>query len=52
LNRHDPGRAKPLLDEAGYRYIDGDGFWENPDGTALKFEIQVVNGWSDWVQAV
>ena len=52
LNRYDPERAMALLDEAGYRDIDADGFRENPDGTPLKFEIQVVNGWSDWVQAV
>lgn len=52
LNRYDPGRARTLLEQAGYRDIDGDGFRENPDGSALKFDIQVVNGWSDWVQAV
>ncbi len=52
LARYDPERARALLDEAGYVDTDGDGFRENPDGSALKFEIQVVNGWSDWVQAV
>ena len=52
LGQYDPARAKALLDEAGYKDLDADGFRENPDGTPLKFEIQVVNGWSDWVQAV
>ena len=52
LNQFNPDKAKALLDVAGYKDANGDGFRENLDGTALKFEIMVVNGWSDWVQSV
>lgn len=52
LASYDPEAAAKLLDEAGYVDTDGDGFRENPDGTAIEFDIEVVNGWTDWVQAV
>lgn len=44
--------AKALLAEAGYKDADGDGFIENPDGSAIKFDIIVPNGWTDWVNSV
>lgn len=48
---YDPDAAIALLDEAGYVDIDGDGFRETPDGAPIDFGIQVVNGWTDWVQS-
>ena len=41
-----------LLEEAGFKDVNGDGFVENPDGTEINFDIHVVNGWTDWVQTV
>lgn len=52
LAEYNPEEASRLLDEAGFKDIDGDGFLENPDGSPINFEIQVVNGWTDWVQTV
>ena len=52
LAEYNPDRAQKILGEAGYVDGDGDGFLENPDGSPIEFEIQVVNGWTDWVQTV
>lgn len=52
LAEYNPTRASQVLEESGYRDVDGDGFLENPDGSRIDFEIQVVNGWTDWVQSV
>ncbi len=41
-----------LLDEAGYVDADGDGFRDNPDGTPIAIDIEVPNGWTDWIDAV
>ncbi|MCR9136629.1 MAG: ABC transporter substrate-binding protein [Alphaproteobacteria bacterium] len=49
---YNPDAAIALLDEAGYVDTDGDGFRENPDGSKIDFDINVVNGWTDWVQSV
>jgi peptide/nickel transport system substrate-binding protein len=45
----DPDQANAMLDEAGYA-MDGD-VRKGPDGTAFEFELNVVSGWSDWVQS-
>ena len=42
--------ANRLLDEAGLTR-DGD-VRKLPDGTEMAYDINVVSGWSDWVQAV
>lgn len=40
--------ANRLLDEAG---LTRDGDWRTgPDGQPMSYELQVVSGWSDWVQ--
>ncbi|WP_437971432.1 ABC transporter substrate-binding protein [Sorangium sp. So ce260] len=46
----DVARAKELLDEAGYT-AGPDGI-RVKDGKPMRFEINVVTGWSDWVRAV
>lgn len=41
--------ANRLLDEAG---LTKDGDWRvGPDGKPMKYELNVVSGWSDWVQS-
>ena len=52
LTEYNPEAATELLEEAGYKDVDGDGFVENPDGSQIQFNIRVVNGWTDWVQTV
>ncbi|XXX81602.1 ABC transporter substrate-binding protein [Sorangium sp. So ce134] len=48
--KFDPQRANQILDEAGYpRAADG---IRTRHGKPLRFEINVVGGWSDWVRAV
>ncbi|MBW6422477.1 ABC transporter substrate-binding protein [Rhizobium sp. XQZ8] len=44
--------AKALLDEAGYKDKDGDGFRDNPDGSKIAFSIIVPNSWTDWIDTV
>jgi peptide/nickel transport system substrate-binding protein len=48
--RHDPGRARALLDAAGFR-PGPDGVRRRADGTPLRYEVHTVAGWSDWVRA-
>ncbi|MCA9835086.1 MAG: ABC transporter substrate-binding protein [Thermomicrobiales bacterium] len=41
--------ANRLLDEAG---LTKDGDWRvGPDGNKMSYELNVVSGWSDWVQS-
>jgi peptide/nickel transport system substrate-binding protein len=44
--------GKKLLDESGYVDKDGDGFRDNPDGTPIAIDIEIPNGWTDWIDAV
>ncbi|MDQ3443423.1 MAG: ABC transporter substrate-binding protein [Chloroflexota bacterium] len=46
---YDPDRANEMLDAAGLM-MDGD-VRKTADGTELAFELNVVSGWSDWVQS-
>lgn len=47
----DGGRANALLDAAGLTR-GGDGVRRTKDGTPMRYAIDVVKGWSDWVAAV
>jgi peptide/nickel transport system substrate-binding protein len=46
----DPEAAARLLDEAGCRRA-GDGVRVCKGGRQMRFTVQVVTGWSDWVRA-
>ncbi|MGK3999552.1 ABC transporter substrate-binding protein [Sorangium sp. So ce1024] len=48
--KYDVAKANALLDEAGY--AKGKDGIRAKDGKPLKFDINVVTGWSDWVRAV
>jgi peptide/nickel transport system substrate-binding protein len=48
----DTARARELLDAAGYKDVDGDGFVEAPDGSAFKLEVTCPSGWTDWMAAI
>ncbi|MEO8684659.1 MAG: ABC transporter substrate-binding protein, partial [Devosia sp.] len=45
----DAGMA--LLEKSGYVDKDGDGFRDNPDGTPISIDIEIPNGWTDWIDA-
>ncbi|MEZ9708279.1 ABC transporter substrate-binding protein [Vibrio breoganii] len=44
--------ANRLLDEAGLKDTNGDGIRNMPNGENVEFDIEVVSGWTDWVQTV
>jgi len=52
LTTYNPSKARALLDQAGIVDKDGDGFRDGKDGKTLEFDIEVVNGWTDWIQVV
>ncbi len=41
---YDPAKAKKLLDEAGYKDIDGDGFREDPNGKKFTINFLFMSG--------
>jgi peptide/nickel transport system substrate-binding protein len=43
-----PARAKAILQAAGYRDRDEDGYVENKDGSKIDLQIVCPKGWSDW----
>lgn len=52
ITAYDPKKAKKILDDAGYKDSDGDGIREMADGKNIVFDINVVAGWTDWIQTV
>ncbi len=48
----DTAKAKEMLDAAGYKDVDGDGFVEAPDGSAIALEVTCPSGWTDWMAAI
>ncbi|SEM02319.1 peptide/nickel transport system substrate-binding protein [Stigmatella aurantiaca] len=46
----DLAKANALLDEAGFKRGEA-GIRAGPDKAPLRFEINVVTGWTDWVRA-
>ncbi len=50
--KFDVAAATALLDSSGYVDKDGDGFRDNPDGTPIAIDIEIPNGWTDWIDAV
>ncbi|NLS14062.1 ABC transporter substrate-binding protein [Vibrio sp. SM6] len=52
LTEYAPKKAKQLLDEAGVVDRDGDGWRDMKNGEPFEFDIEVVNGWTDWIQVV
>lgn len=46
----DLAKANALLDEAGFKRGE-DGVRVGPDKKPLRFDVNVVTGWSDWVRA-
>ncbi len=52
LTTYNPQKANKLLDDAGYKDTNGDGIREMTDGKNIVFDINVVNGWTDWIQVV
>jgi len=49
---YNPQKAKELLDVAGYVDANKDGWRDLPNGKAMKFEIIVPNGWTDWMESI
>jgi len=47
--QYDLKKAKKVLQGAGFKDVDGDGFVENPDGSEFEFSLQVPSGWTDYV---
>ena len=51
LMDYDPDGAEAILDAAGFVDQDGDGMRDNPDGSAISFDISVPSGWTDWINS-
>jgi peptide/nickel transport system substrate-binding protein len=49
---YDPAEARSILADAGYVDVDGDGFVEAPDGSAISLEVTCPFGWTDWMEAI
>jgi hypothetical protein len=49
---YDPAESRSILAAAGYVDVDGDGFVEAPDGSAIALEVTCPFGWTDWMEAI
>lgn len=49
---YNPEKVKEMLDAAGYKDTNKDGWREQPNGEPMKFEIIVPNGWTDWMESI
>jgi peptide/nickel transport system substrate-binding protein len=49
---YDPTKAIEILDENGFVDVNGDGWRDDKNGNAMKFEIIVPNGWTDWMESI
>lgn len=49
---YDPAQAAAILADAGYVDVNGDGFVEAPDGSAIALEVTCPSGWTDWMAAI
>jgi peptide/nickel transport system substrate-binding protein len=52
LMDYNPDAAAERLDAAGFVDADGDGWRDNPDGSAIDFKLSVPSGWTDWVNTL
>ncbi|MEH6453324.1 MAG: ABC transporter substrate-binding protein, partial [Psychromonas sp.] len=52
ITAYNPDNAMKILDAEGYKDLNGDGFRQLPNGDPISFEIEVVAGWTDWIQTV
>ncbi len=48
---YDPAQTAAILTAAGYKK-GSDGFFKNPDGSAIKLEVTCPFGWTDWMEAI
>lgn len=49
---YNPAEAKRLLDAAGYKDVNGDGWREAPDGSKIELKVIVPFGWTDWMESI
>jgi len=49
---YDPAMAAQILADAGYADVNGDGYVEAPDGSAIALEVTCPSGWTDWMAAI
>ncbi|OQA47071.1 MAG: putative ABC transporter-binding protein precursor [Chloroflexi bacterium ADurb.Bin325] len=49
---YEPEQAKALLDEINVKDVNGDGFRERPDGTALELIVSVAQGDTQSIEAM
>ena len=49
---YNPAEAAAILAGAGYVDVNGDGYVEAPDGSAIALEVTCPSGWTDWMAAI
>lgn len=52
ITTYDAEKANALLDAAGIVDKNDDGYRDLKDGSTFEFDIEVVSGWTDWIQVV